>query len=148
VLLAFAASASFWKRPQAAGVPNATVAEFPRLFALIIAFPIGVYDGFFGPGTGTFLLLAYAYLYGDELVLASGNAKVANFASNLVAFATFAASGAIVWKVAIPMGIAQLLGALFGTRLAVRRGAGLVRTVAITVSVVLAARVLHQMLRG
>ena len=143
-LLVVAVASSFLKKPVAAGTPSAAAA-WPRLLALGIALPIGTYDGFFGPGTGTFLLLAYAYLYGDGLVLASGNAKVANFASNLVSFAMFASTGLIRWDLALPMGVAQLAGALVGTRLAVRRGAGVVRGVAIAVSFALAVRVAWQM---
>ena len=146
-LLLLAAATSLAKKPVA-GPPRASVASFPRVFAVAVAFPIGAYDGFFGPGTGTFLLLAYATLYGDELVQASGNAKVANFGSNVVAFATFAASGSIRWDIALPMGVAQLAGALVGTRFAVRRGAGVVRAVAVVVSLALAARVVWQMLTG
>jgi uncharacterized membrane protein YfcA len=71
---------------------------------------------------------------------------VANFASNLAAFTAFAASGAIRWEVALPMGAAQVAGAWVGTELAVKRGAGLVRVVAVAISLALAARVLGQML--
>jgi uncharacterized protein len=120
----------------------------PWMIAASVAGVIGCYDGFFGPGTGTFLILAYAWLFGDALVRASGNAKVANFASNLGAFALFAISGSIRWQLAIPMGIAQMLGAVIGTRLTVRRGGNLVRAAAVTVSLLLAARVAWQLVRG
>ena len=143
-LLLLAAAASFVRKPINEG--EAPVRS-PWL-AAGIALPIGLYDGFFGPGTGTFLLLAFAYVYGDDLVRASGNAKVANFASNIVAFATFAATGTIRWEIALPMGVAQLAGALVGTRLAVRRGAGIVKGVAVAVSLALAIRVAWQMIRG
>jgi hypothetical protein len=141
-LLLFAAAASFVRKPVSEGEPP----ERSPAVAVAIALPIGMYDGFFGPGTGTFLLIAFAYVYGDDLVRASGNAKVANFASNVVAFATFAATGMIRWEIALPMGLAQLVGAIVGTRLAVKQGAGIVRLVAVTVSLALAIRVAWQML--
>ena len=144
VLLVVASALAFVRRPEAGGRAW-WVERAPRLAALAVALLLGAYDGFFGPGTGTFLLLAYAYAFGDDLVSASGNAKVANFASNLASFAAFAASGAIRWEVALPMGAAQVTGAWVGTELAVKRGAGLVRGVAVAISLALAARILWQM---
>ena len=114
----------------------------------MVALGLGAYDGFFGPGTGTFLLLIYAYAFGDDLVGASGNAKVANFASNLAAFTAFAIEGKIRWEIAVPMGMAQVAGAWLGTELAVKRGAGLVRVAAVAVSLALAVRVVWQMAHG
>ena len=145
-LLLLASVLAFVSKPQTARRAS-WVARAPRLAALAVAFLLGSYDGFFGPGTGTFLLLAYAYAFGDDLVAASGNAKVANFASNLAAFTAFALGGAIRWEIALPMGAAQVAGAYVGTELAVKRGAGLVRAVAVTISLALAARILWQMLR-
>jgi uncharacterized membrane protein YfcA len=147
VLLLVASGLAFVRKPEAASRAW-WVERAPRLAAMAVALLLGAYDGFFGPGTGTFLLLAYAYAFGDDLVSASGNAKVANFASNLAAFVAFALSGAIRWEIALPMGAAQVAGAWVGTELAVKRGAGLVRGVAVAISLALAARVLWQMLRG
>ena len=145
-LLMLAALLSFMKKP--AVTPPSKVAGFTRRAAAAVALPIGFYDGFFGPGTGTFFILVYAYAFGDDLVGASANSKVGNFASNLAAFALFAWSGAIRWDIALPMGAAQLLGSFVGAKLAVRRGAGLVRALAIAVSLALAARVAWQMTSG
>lgn len=147
VLLIVAAATAFVRRPTK---PTrwAIVDAAPSLAAVVVALVIGVYDGFFGPGTGTFLLLAYAIAFGDTLVRASGNAKVANMASNLAAFSLFALSGNIRWEIALPMGIAQVAGAQIGTRLAIQRGAGMVRAVAVTVSLCLAGRVAWQMMNG
>ncbi|MFO0661902.1 MAG: TSUP family transporter [Polyangiaceae bacterium] len=144
VLLLIAAATAFIRKPT---TPTrwAIVDRAPSLAAVVVAMVIGAYDGFFGPGTGTFLLLAYAIAFGDTLVRASGNAKVANMASNLASFALFAASGNIRWEIALPMGLAQVAGAQLGSRLAIRRGAGVVRAVAVTVSLCLAARVGWQM---
>jgi uncharacterized membrane protein YfcA len=144
VLLVLASALAFVRRPEAATRAR-WVDRAPRLAALAVALVLGAYDGFFGPGTGTFLLLTYAYAFGDDLVAASGNAKVANFASNLTAFTAFALSGAIRWELALPMGAAQVAGAYVGTELAVKRGASLVRAVAVVISLALAVRVLWQM---
>jgi uncharacterized protein len=144
-LLLFAAVAAFIRKPgQASGLPAAL--RHPHWAAGIVAATIGCYDGFFGPGTGTFLILAYAWLFGDPLVRASGNAKVANFASNLGAFVLFAFAGSIRWDLALPMAVAQVAGSWIGTRLTLKKGGGLVRVAAVIVSLLLAARVAWQLL--
>jgi hypothetical protein len=144
-LLVIAAASAFLKKPNVDSSPLEAVRKHPSIVASAIAFSLGCYDGFFGPGTGTFLILAYAYLFGDTLIRASGNAKVANFASNLAAFCLFALSGSIQWRYAVPMGIAQAVGAVVGTRLAIRKGARLIRSLAVMISLGLAARVVWQM---
>src|ERR687888_643266 len=99
----------------------------PALLAAgLIAIVVGAYDGFFGPGTGTFLIVAFASILGDGLARASGEAKVVNFASNLAALVLFAARGVVVWRVALPMALAQLAGGTLGAHLTVRRGGGVV----------------------
>jgi hypothetical protein len=106
----------------------------------LIALAIGAYDGFFGPGTGTFLIVAFVALLGDGLARASAGAKVVNFASNLAALAIFAWRGAVVWPVALPMAVGQLSGAWLGAHLAVRRGDALVRRVAVLSALALAVK--------
>jgi hypothetical protein len=110
-----------------------------------IALGIGAYDGFFGPGTGTFLIVAFAALLGDGLTEASAAAKVVNFASNLAAVAVFASRGVVLWRLALPMAGAQLVGGWVGAHLAIRRGDGLVRRVAVLVALALAAKLAWDM---
>jgi hypothetical protein len=105
-----------------------------------VALAIGAYDGFFGPGTGTFLIVAFSGLLGDGLARASASAKVVNFASNLAALALFAARGAVVWRIALPMAAAQLAGGWLGAHLAVRGGDTLVRRVVVAVALALAGK--------
>lgn len=112
----------------------------PALLAIAVAFALAFYDGFFGPGTGTFLILLYAWLWRDPLDAASANAKVPNFASNLASLIVFAAKGLIVWKLALPMAAGQLLGGYLGAHVTVRRGRALVRAVTVAVSLALVAR--------
>lgn len=94
---------------------------------VLLAAVIGAYDGFFGPGTGTFLIMAQVWGFGYGLVRASAEAKVVNFASNLAALGVFAASGAVDWRIALPMAAAQFLGGAAGSRAVIRGGDGLVR---------------------
>ncbi len=102
--------------------------------AAVLAFTIGAYDGFFGPGTGTFLIVGFVALCGNGMTRATANAKVVNFASNLAALATFAYHGTIVWEVALPMAAGQLCGGFLGVRLALRGGAKLIRVMVVVVS--------------
>ena len=101
---------------------------------------IGCYDGFFGPGTGTFLIVGFVALCGRSLVHATADAKVVNFASNLAAVATFARHGTIMWEIALPMAFGQVAGGLIGARLAIKGGAKLIRIMVLVVSGALVAK--------
>jgi uncharacterized protein len=126
----------------AAGRPSAAVR------AAVIALAIGAYDGFFGPGTGTFLIVAFVGLLGDGLARASADAKVVNFASNLAAVALFMTRGTVLWRVALPMAAAQLAGGWLGAHLAIRRGDALVRRAVVAVALALAAKLALDMHGG
>lgn len=99
-----------------------------------LAFAIAAYDGFFGPGTGTFLIVGFVALCGRSLVRATADAKVVNFASNLAAVAAFAHGGSILWTLAVPMAAGQLVGGVVGARLAMQGGARLIRIMVLVVS--------------
>jgi uncharacterized membrane protein YfcA len=94
---------------------------------------LGGYDGFFGPGTGSMLVVAFAVVFGDALTRASGNAKIVNLASNIAAMLLFASRGVVIWPVALPMAAANAAGAAVGAHLAVRKGDRLVRVVVLLV---------------
>ena len=121
-----------------------------RLLTLggVIALLIGAYDGFFGPGTGTFLIIAFSGLLGHGLTRASADAKVVNFASNVAAVALFSWRGLVLWKVALPMAAGQFLGAWVGVHLAVRGGDKLVRKVVLGVVVALVLKLGRDVLWG
>ncbi len=121
-----------------------------RLLALgaVIALIIGTYDGFFGPGTGTFLIISFSGLLGHSLTKASADAKVVNFASNLAAVALFAYRGVVLWHVALPMAAAQFTGGWIGAHLAVRGGDKLVRKVVLLVVVALALKLGRDVFAG
>lgn len=125
------------------------VSASPRPTAAgISALAIGAYDGFIGPGTGTFLIIAFVALLGDTMAQASANAKVVNFASNLAALALFAWSGKVVWAYAVPMAGAQLVGGFIGAHLAVRVGDQLVRRMVLFVSLSLMLKVLYDVVQA
>ena len=112
------------------------------LFGLVI----GLYDGFFGPGTGSFLIFGFVRVFGMDFVRASASAKVINFATNLSAIAYFASHGPILWAVGLAMAVCNLAGAQLGTHLALRHGAGFIRKAFLLVVGVLIIRQLYELL--
>jgi uncharacterized membrane protein YfcA len=102
--------------------------------AALLAIAIGAYDGFFGPGTGTFLIVGFVVLCGRSLVHASADAKVVNFASNLAAVVVFTREGHVMWELALPMAVGQLAGGILGAHLALKGGERIVRGVVLVVS--------------
>jgi uncharacterized membrane protein YfcA len=143
VLLVLAAAFVAWPRKPSRGEPHAwaMLALFPMTFAL------GFYDGFFGPGTGSMLIVGFVLVFGDTLTRASGNAKVVNLGSNLAALALFSARGVVLWKIALPMALANAAGAFVGARLAVKRGDRVVRVVVLVVVGALVLKILADLLR-
>ncbi|RJX38693.1 hypothetical protein D3P09_14195 [Paenibacillus pinisoli] len=108
---------------------------------------IGGYDGFFGPGTGSFLIFAFL-LIGMDFVKAAGNAKLLNFTSNFCALIAFAALGSVSYGVGLLMGGAMVLGSIAGSRVAIKQGAKYVRPLFIGVSALLIARQIWVMAVG
>ena len=103
------------------------------LMASAIGLVVGFYDGFFGPGTGSFLVFAWVRLLGYDFLNASASAKLINTATNFSALMLFTWQGHVWWHLALAMALANVLGSLIGTRLALRHGAGFVRRVFIFV---------------
>ncbi|CAB4832181.1 MAG: TSUP family transporter [Actinobacteria bacterium] len=102
---------------------------------------IGFYDGIFGPGTGSFLMLVLVASLGYAFISASAIAKVVNVATNLGAIIIFGMHGAIIWQIGLALGAANVTGAIIGSRLAIRGGSTLVRKVFLIVTVALILKV-------
>lgn len=111
-----------------------------------IGLVIGFYDGFFGPGTGTFLILLFTWLLGMDMVAASATAKPVNLASNLASLAARIAAGNVLFSLALPAMCCSLVGGWLGARLALTRGAPLVRWVMLGVLALLTVRLAAQWL--
>jgi uncharacterized protein len=109
---------------------------------------IGFYDGFLGPGTGSFLIIAFVGLFGFSFLSASASAKAVNVVTNGAALAYFATHGHVLYAVAAPMALANLAGAFVGTQLALRLGSRFVRAVFLVVVSALLARYAWDILRG
>lgn len=118
------------------------------VFYGVLGIVLGAYDGFFGPGTGTFWAFAYVALLGYGLVRATAHTKLMNFTSNLASLAVFALAGYCDLAAGVTMGIGQLIGARLGAGLVIRRGAALVRPLVIVVALLLSARLLWQAVRA
>jgi uncharacterized membrane protein YfcA len=107
---------------------------------LLLVGAIGFYDGFFGPGTGSFLMLLLIRLYGFDFLHAAASARVLNVATNAAALAWFGSHGHVLWLVGLAMAVANVAGSQVGTRLALARGAGFVRGVFVAVVAALIAK--------
>jgi hypothetical protein len=109
---------------------------------------IGFYDGFFGPGTGSFLIFVFIGLFGFDFLSASANAKVINFATNLSAVVYFAVMGHVLWDYALPMAACNMGGAWLGVRMAVWKGNRFVRGFFLVVVSVLILRFGYEVMVG
>jgi len=114
----------------------------PRVFALTFVPLVGLYDGLFGPGTGSFLMLGFVALAGFGVLKATAHTKFLNFGSNVGGFAVFVWTGAVLWKVGLVMAAGQFLGAQLGARFAMKQGARVIRPLLVGVSLLLAMRLL------
>jgi uncharacterized membrane protein YfcA len=114
----------------------------PVLFGLTVVPLVGFYDGVFGPGAGSFFMLAFVALAGYGVLKATAHTKLLNFASNLGGFAAFAAVGVVSWKIGLVMGVAQFLGARLGSGLAMKNGAKLIKPLLVLTCMALAVRLL------
>jgi uncharacterized membrane protein YfcA len=108
----------------------------------VIVVLIGFYDGFFGPGTGSFFVLAFVIIKGISIMEATAITKLLNFASNFAAFIIFALKGYVIWELGLIMAVAQIGGANLGSRFAISNGEKVVRPVLVIVSVLLSIRIL------
>jgi len=140
-LLLIAIAVYFAVKPRVGDVDRAERIR-PALFVATVPLAIGFYDGIFGPGTGSFFMLAYVGLAGYGVLKATAHTKLLNFASNVGAFLVFAAVGAVSWEIGVVMGVAQLAGAAIGSTLAMRIGSRLIKPLLIVVSIALAVRLL------
>jgi len=116
------------------------------ILGCLFAFGLGFYDGFFGPGTGSFLIFLFISVFGFDFTIAAGNGKILNFVSNVTSLVLFAISGNIMYMAGIPMAIFMILGARVGTKIAIKNGAKVIKPIFVTIALVLTAKLLYQSL--
>ena len=112
-----------------------TAARLTGCFFLGLA--CGVYDGFFGPGTGTLLIMGLTYLIGMDMITASGSAKLVNLASNISALVSLVIGGQVLFPLALPAAAFSIAGGYLGSWLAIRRGAKFIRVIMLGVLLLL-----------
>ncbi|NJS38003.1 MAG: TSUP family transporter [Rhodobacteraceae bacterium] len=120
----------------------------PAVFGLTVVPLVAAYDGFFGPGTGSFYMMGFVLLAGYGVLKATAHTKMLNFASNFGSLLVFLPLGSIWWATGLAMAAAQVCGAMLGARLAMRVGAGLIKPLLVLVSTGMALRLLWQALAG
>lgn len=119
-----------------------SIASFQIIFGLLIGF----YDGFLGPGTGSFWIFACVIFLGFSMKNASINTKILNFTSNIVALAVFLYSYEVLWKVGILMGIGQILGAFIGSKLVLKTQGEFIKKLFLTMVALTIAKVAYDYL--
>lgn len=130
-----------WRKPDLGSIEALRHPKTKRfLISAIAGLVIGFYDGIFGPGTGSFLMLVLIYL-GFAFLSASAIAKVVNVSTNLGAIMVFGLNGAVLWQVGLVLAVANIVGGLLGARLAIRGGSTLIRKVFLFVTIALIIRV-------
>jgi len=116
-----------------------------QLITAAMALAIGWYDGFFGPGTGTFLMLGFVGILKLDAVTACGNSKVVNFCSNLGSVVVFITAGAVNYALALPCAAFAILGNVLGARLTIKNGAKLIKPVMLVVVVILMITIIRDL---
>jgi uncharacterized membrane protein YfcA len=111
-------------------------------FALAICPLLGLYDGFIGPGTGSFMALSFVLLCGYNLSKATANAKILNFTSNISSLLYFIVFGEVFWLIGLVMIVGQLIGATIGAKMVLEKGSKLIRPIVVIVCFVMSANIL------
>lgn len=131
-----------WRRPALGEIEVLRHTSRRRtLIAILAGAGIGFYDGIFGPGTGTFLMLVLVALLGFAFLMASSIAKIVNLSTNLGAIVVFGLHGVILWRLGLVLALANVLGGVLGAHMAIRGGSPLVRRVFLLVTMVLILKV-------
>ncbi|MEJ8554330.1 TSUP family transporter [Tepidibacter sp. Z1-5] len=114
---------------------------------ILLCFCLGFYDGFFGPGTGSFLIFGLISIFGFDFTKAAGNAKVLNFTSNITALLIFAFNSQINYYYGIPVALFMIMGAKLGTKLALEKGSKLIKPIFVTMSLAVAGKMILNIIK-
>jgi uncharacterized membrane protein YfcA len=120
--------------------------RFSLGWGIPLTFVIGFYDGFFGPGTGSFFVFMMVLLFGYDFVIAAGNGRILNLASNIASLLVFILEGKVIFLTGFTMGVAMLLGASIGARVAIKTGVRYVRPLFLLVSVSLITKMIYELI--
>jgi hypothetical protein len=112
------------------------------LFSLLLGF----YDGFFGPGTGSFLMFIFIKLFGFDYLKASANARFLNFISNITSLITFILYGKVLFLIGIPVGLCMIVGSWLGSHMAIKKGNKIVKPIFVIVTLAVAVKLIIDLL--
>ena len=146
VLIVVMAIYTFWKKDFGALHVPAHIGVRQKWLAVVIGGAIGFYDGLFGPGTGSFLIFLFIRCFAFDFLHASASAKLVNIATNVAALMFFIPTGNVLYLIALPMAVFNILGALTGTWLAVRKGVPFVRALFLVLLVMLISKLSYDLL--
>ena len=121
--------------------------QHPRLsrtvFFVVFGLGLGFYDGFFGPGVGSFWAVAFVGLLGLDLLQATGYTKIMNFTSNIVSFALFLAGGHVFVTAGLIMAVGQIVGARIGSGMVIARGVKLIKPIFVAIVILTTLKLLY-----
>mgnify|MGYP001562858852 FL=1 len=146
VLIVVMAIYTFCKKDFGALHAPAHIGARQKWLAVVIGGAIGFYDGLFGPGTGSFLIFLFIRCFAFDFLHASASAKLVNIATNVAALMFFIPTGNVLYLIALPMAAFNILGALTGTWLAVRKGVPFVRALFLVLLVMLISKLSYDLL--
>lgn len=112
-------------------------------FSFACGFTIGFYDGFFGPGTGSFFAIAFITLMGFNMLKATAHTKLLNFTSNVASLAFFIMGGQVIWVVGLMMAMGQLIGGFIGSHMSMKHGSRLIRPLLVVISFAMTAKIVY-----
>jgi uncharacterized protein len=147
VLLVLMAIYTLFKKDFGKLHAPAEITSRERILAVIMGGAIGFYDGLFGPGTGSFLIFLFIRFFAFDFVRASACAKIVNLATNSAALLFFVPVGKVLYGFAVPMAICNVLGALIGARVVMRKGTSFVRILFLVLLVVLISKLGYDIFR-
>ena len=136
VMLVLVAGYTIWKKDWGQDSEQKVLNTTKKVLFLVAFMAIGFYDGFFGPGTGSFFIFALLMM-GNDFLQAAGNAKAFNFTSNLAALVMFLVLGEVNFLYGLPMGFIMIFGAILGSKFALKRDATMMRYIFIAVTCIL-----------
>ena len=146
ILIVLMAIYTFCKKDFGALHAPAHIGARQKWLAVVIGGAIGFYDGLFGPGTGSFLIFLFIRCFAFDFLHASASAKLVNIATNVAALMFFIPTGNVLYLIALPMAVFNILGALTGTWLAVRKGVPFVRALFLVLLVMLISKLSYDLL--
>ncbi|KAF7598930.1 MAG: hypothetical protein CGU29_09775 [Candidatus Dactylopiibacterium carminicum] len=140
LVLLLAVGLYVWLKPDFGKQAGKAPDRHTRKLASLAGFCIGFYDGFFGPGTGSFLIFCFVRWFGINMLQASASAKFVNLATNLAALIYFFSHEGVLWQLGLTMAVANIAGAQTGSHIALNRGNGFVRVLLLIMVSVLFVR--------